>query len=446
MRLPIRVRLAAAFAATLAIVLALVGSFVYVRFRADENRAIDTELLNRTTSFFAAPNPNPQLRIDLLGSSDEQFGQVIDRAGRVAATSAQLTPRPFAGAALGFRYAAVMTRRERRRVRLLVTRHGDTTLILASALDDRDDALRSLRNLLWRASALTLAAASLLAWALAAAALRPVERLRAEAGSFSTTELTIRLAVPKSDDELHRLAVTLNNMLDRIQDSFERQRSFVDNASHELRTPLANLRMELELALRQERSEAQLLDALQSAATESSRLDRLASNLLTLARTADGLLPIRREPIDLAALVRDTTATFAARAAADGVALHTDGDVDGLVAVDPLRVGQALTNLLDNALRVTPRGGSVTVAVSASSTEIIVAVMDTGPGFSTKLATSAFGLFVRGPSDQRSSDGAGLGLAIVAAVAESHGGRATIDTTVRGSTVSIHLPTQPSLA
>lgn len=446
MKLPVRVRLAAAFAATLALVLAVVAAFVYVRFRADANRAIDAELRNRTSSFFAARAPDPQLRIDLLGSSDEHFGQVFDRAERVVAASTQLTRLPFARPTPGARDAEVATRTEQRHVRLLVTRQGDTTLVLASALDDRDGALRHLATLLWRGSALTLVAATFLAWVLAGAALRPVERLRAEAGSYSATELTKRLEVPPSDDELHRLAVTLNSMLDRIQESFERQRSFVDHASHELRTPLANLSMELELALRQKRSEAQLRAALQSAASESSRLDRLASNLLMLARTTDGLLPIKREPVDLAALIRDTTATFAARAASGGVALKSHSDVDGPVAVDPVRVRQALTNLLDNALRVTPHGGTVTAAASATPTDVTVSVVDSGPGFELELADSAFGLFVRGRGEQRSPDGAGLGLAIVAAVAEAHGGRATIDATESGSTVSIEFPRRSSPA
>ena len=238
----------------------------------------------------------------------------------------------------------------------MTTRAG-TTLVVASALDDRNSALAHLSNLLWLGSALTFVGATSLAWTLAGAALRPVERLRAEAGSYSATDLTQRLAVPPSDDELHRLALTLNGMLDRIHESFERQRFFVDRASHELRTPLANLSMALELALRRERSQAELRAALASAADETRRLDRLASNLLVLARTTDGLLPILREDTDLAAVVKDTTATFAARAETDGVELTTHIGVTGSVAVDPIRIRQALTNLTENALRVTPRGG-----------------------------------------------------------------------------------------
>ena len=432
MRLPIRLRLTAAFAVTLAVALLAVGGFVYVRFRADADRAIDVELRNRAAAFLSVRNPGPQLREDLLGLSDEHFGQVLDR-GRVAVSSAQLARRPLARALpVGFRNAFVVTRNEHRNVRLLVTRRGTTTLILASALDDRDDALGHLANLLALGGGLTFTVAALLAWVLAGAAMRPVERLRAAATSYSASDLTKRLAVPSNNDELHRLAVTLNGMLDRIQESFEGQRAFVDHASHELRTPLANLSLEVELALRRERSAAELRVALESVADETARLERLASNLLLLARTTDGLLPVAPEPTDVGALVRATTATFAARALAEGVELVVRADATTSVVLDPIRLRQAVTNLVDNALRVTARSGVVTVTASSTSDSVTIAVTDTGPGFAPSVRDAAFGLFTRGPTAHSSPDGAGLGLAIVAAVAEAHGGRATIAGPERG--------------
>jgi signal transduction histidine kinase len=214
----------------------------------------------------------------------------------------------------------------------------------------------------------------------------------------------------------------------------------VDRASHELRTPLANLSLQLELALRRPRTETQLRSALEGAAAESLRLDRLASNLLVLARSTDRVLPVALEDTDLTALVRDTAATFEARANAEGIDLRTTVEAPAVVRVDPIRMSQALTNLLDNALRVTPRNGSVTVELRRSSDLVVLSVSDTGPGFSPEVRASAFGLFVRGPKGLRSSDGAGLGLAIVVAVAEAHRGRATIESSVSGATVTIEIP------
>ncbi len=223
MSLPIRIRLTAAFALTLAVVLAAVGVFVFARFRDEADRTIDVELHNRTAAFFAVRSPGAQLRADLLGLSDEHFGQVLDRGGRITAASEQVARHSLASSSLtGFTTATVRTNDESRHVRLLATHRNGITLVLASALDDRDDALGHLASLLWLGGGLTFVVASGLAWLLAGAALRPVERLRDEAASYSASDLTRRLAVPSSNDELHRLAGTLNGMLDRIQDSFER--------------------------------------------------------------------------------------------------------------------------------------------------------------------------------------------------------------------------------
>ncbi len=443
MRPGIRTRLTLAFAVVLAIALVAAGAFVYSRFHADASGTVDAELRARTATFFATKDPNRQLLVDLLGVSDEHFGQLLDGSGRVVAWSTQLTRRPITSTRPGLRDASVATRSEARAVRLLVTRQNGRTLVLATALDDRDDALASLRRLLLFGGGAIYLVTVLLAWLLAGAALRPVERLRVEAADFSASDLTGRLAVPPADDEIHRLARTLNEMLDRIQESFDRQRAFVDHASHELRTPLANLSLELQLARRHDRTPDELRAAMTAAEHEVARLDRLASDLLLMARTTDGRLALAREATDVDALVRDTVASFHARAEADGVELVTDARVGDRVAIDPIRVRQALTNLVDNALRVSPRGGSVTVAVDPTPGGVRLTVADTGPGFPPDLAESAFGMFVRGPRYTGSSGGAGLGLAVVAAVAEAHGGRAFVQPGGPGATVVMELPTPP---
>ena len=445
MNVPIRARVTIAFASVLAVVLLLVSGFVYSRFRADANNAVDAELRARTAVFFAARNPDPQLRINLLGVSDERFGQVVNPAGRVIARSAQLGNSPIVRPRPGYRFATIRTLAERRSVRTLTTRRDRTTLVLASALDDRNDALASLADLLWLGGVITFVIATLAAWLLARAALRPVERLRAAAGAYSARDLSGRLLVPPARDELHRLAVTLNEMLARIQESFDGQRIFVDRASHELRTPLANLSMELELALRRDRSVEEMRTALAGAAEEALRLDRLASNLLVLARTTDGRLPIAPLPTDLQRLVADTLGTFVARAESASVELVAEISVPDSVTVDPVRIRQALTNLIENSLRVTPAGGTVAVRVDVDGNDVTLRVSDTGPGFPVELGDGAFGMFVRGPSTSRAVDGAGLGLAIVNAVAEAHHGTVRIEPGGPGATVIMCLPRGGSL-
>jgi signal transduction histidine kinase len=266
--------------------------------------------------------------------------------------------------------------------------------------------------------------------------------MRAEAAAISASEPGRRLHLPGTGDEVARLGATLNAMLDRLEEALERERRFVDEASHELRTPLANLRTELDLALRRSRSPAELEAALRSAAVETERLVRLAEDLLVLARADGGKLPVRRESVELAPLVEGATQAFAHDAAGAGVEIQTRVDADLRATVDPLRLRQVIGNLLDNAIRHTSKGGRVTIDVGRVDGLLSVEVRDTGEGFPDAFLPRAFEAFAR-PDASRSRDGGGtgLGLAIVAAVAESHGGSAEARNSPEGGArVTVRIP------
>src|SRR5205823_821219 len=220
--------------------------------------------------------------------------------------------------------------------------------VLARSLGSRTESLDHLRHELLIFLPLALLAASFGGYALAAGALRPVEVLRRRAEAVTPGEPS-KLPVPPARDEVSRLAVTLNDMLARLQAAVEHERRFVADASHELRTPLALLRTELDLALRRPRTPKELEDALRSAAEETQRLSRLADDLLLIARADQGSLPVRLEVVAASDLLADAATRFAGRADQLGRKLrlaHTAIDVEA----DPLRVGQALANLVDNAL------------------------------------------------------------------------------------------------
>ena len=180
------------------------------------------------------------------------------------------------------------------RVRVLATPFetagGRLVVVVGSSLENRDDAVHGLLTLLLIVGPAALLVASLLGYGLATLALRPVESMRVEANVISASEPGRRLPLPRANDEISRLGETLNRMLERLETALERERSFVADASHELRTPIALLKTELELALRRPRSEAELENALRSAATEADRLAKLADNLLVIARFDDGAL------------------------------------------------------------------------------------------------------------------------------------------------------------
>jgi signal transduction histidine kinase len=263
--------------------------------------------------------------------------------------------------------------------------------------------------------------------------------MRREAAAISASEPARRLPVPGTGDELARLASTLNSMLDRLQEALERERRFVDDASHELRTPLTTLRGEIDLALARSRTAPQLEASLRSLQEDVDRLQRLAEDLLVLARARGGRIPLRRVPTPLNELVTRSIRAVAGRARDAGIEVSSDATSEQ-INVDPERVEQALRNMLENAVRYTPGGGSVHIAASQATGMAQFLVEDSGPGFPPYLLGAAFDAFARGDGEG-AGNGAGLGLTIVRAVAEAHGGSATAENTSSGARVILTLRT-----
>jgi two-component system OmpR family sensor kinase len=228
-------------------------------------------------------------------------------------------------------------------------------------------------------------------------------------------------------------------MLARLQAAFARERAFVADASHELRTPLAILKTELELAGRGARTNAELSDAVRSAGEEVDRLTRLAEDLLVLARTEGGRVPVRPEPVALEPLVREVVGAFESQARAAGRGITSDSP-DGMFApIDPLRLRQALGNLIENALR--HGAGDIRVYARRSNGDIELHVADQGEGFPPEFLPHAFERFTRG-DPARTRGGSGLGLAIVEAIARGHGGSVHARNTAGGSDVWLVVPDQ----
>jgi signal transduction histidine kinase len=269
---------------------------------------------------------------------------------------------------------------------------------------------------------IALVLAVLAAFVLAGAALRPVESMRRRAATISGSDLSRRLPLPTSRDEINRLGATLNEMLDRIEEGLSRERAFVADASHELRMPLAVLRAELEVALREHGDVGQLRTAIGSAVEETDRISRLAEDLLLLARADHGRLPIECHPIAVDELLTEVAARFApavghaARTLAIG---NAAGEVELWADVD--RLHQALGNLIDNALAY--GRGAITLDACLGDGCVELHVTDHGAGFDERFLTGAFDRFTREDRARRRG-GSGLGLAIVRTIARAHGGDA----------------------
>lgn len=435
MRLSLRARVTLASAALLALILAATGVFLYLRLEADLMASVDESLSDWTAGLppglDRSGNPIDVDAIGLPAGSDEAFAQVLDPAD--ASPPDPDHPTILSAAEVAsvdgptFFELDLTVWGEPSPARILaVPADKGLVLVVAVPVDDQREALARLAALLWVAGPLALALTIGVTWLLVGATLRPVDSMRSEAAAISASEPGRRLPVPHTGDEVARLGQTLNEMLDRLEQAHERQRRFVDDASHELRTPLANLKAELDLALRRSRSAEELERALRSASEESDRLSRLADDLLVLARADRGRLPVRREPVQIARLVTGSAEAFAASAADHGVEIEVRVPEDLRADVDELRIRQALGNLLDNALRHTPSGGRVTIDATRQDGALRVEVRDTGEGFPAGSLPGVFEAFARPDAARtRSEGGAGLGLAIVRAVAEAHGG--TVD-------------------
>ena len=424
-RVPIRLRLTLIFAAVTAAILFVLAIVLHSVFQSDLTRTIDMELRSRAQVIRAAIDRQDPVVMPAGGDlidPDEAFAQVLSATGGIVESTSGVAAGPMLTAGqmrrvtdapvfLTTRVAGVDDP-----VRLLavpVIRAGRTVVVVVgSTLGDRNEALARLWVLLgiFGAAALVLVAAG--GWWIVGSALRPVERMRAEAAVISEDDLDRRLQVPPAQDELARLAATLNALLARLEDAFRRKGEFLDRASHELRTPLSVLKMELDLAAHDGASRAELVDALRNASTEADRLALLADDLLVLARLRDGRLPVRRTSVDVADLVRSVCAAHAARATAAGSAI-TCSTSACVADLDPSRVRQAVEDLLDNAI-VHAGGTPVEVRAEADAGEARITVRDHGPGFPINVLAPL-------PTPSERTD-AGLGLNIARAIAEAHGG------------------------
>jgi signal transduction histidine kinase len=318
-----------------------------------------------------------------------------------------------------------------------VTSHGrERVVVVGTSTADRDESLTDLLQLLLLGGPVALILASLAAYGVAALALHPVEAMRARASEISAAEPDQRLPVPPTSDEVARLGLTLNEMLERLGEALEHERSFVADASHELRTPLAILRTELELALAEGRSPEELREAVASAAEETDRLTQLSDDLLTIAQTERGELPLRVTRINLLEVLEGVERRFARRAEDEGRAIEVKG-LPVEIAADRLRLDQAVGSIVDNALRY--GAGAISLALEPGDGEVEVLVRDRGPGFPTAFIPRAFERFSRASSSRRDG-GSGLGLAIVSTVVGAHGGEVSAANWEAGAEIRIVLP------
>jgi signal transduction histidine kinase len=316
------------------------------------------------------------------------------------------------------------------RVAAVVSLRGDTVLVAAPDHDSLHS-LGTVAHGLLVAYPLLLLGLSTLAWWVVGWTLRPVEALRRGAEEISAAQVG-QLPVPDGDDELHRLAVTLNRMLDRLEAARTRQRAFVADAAHELRSPIASLRTQLDVAthLREPPSTADL-------SIEVDRLGRLVDDLLLLARADERDPNLRsREQVELQTLLDQVAAAHAGARVPVSV---TGPDRPQWTVGDPVALRRVVDNLVANAVR--HAASAVTLAATRVDDRLVLTVTDDGPGIAAADRARVFDRFTR-LDDARTRDdgGAGLGLAIVAELVRLHGGTVTLGDAAPGLRAAVTLP------
>jgi heavy metal sensor kinase len=276
---------------------------------------------------------------------------------------------------------------------------------------------------------------------LANRALSPMARITGAAANIGEGSLGRRIDI-RGEDEVGRLGSTLNQMIDRLETAFNRQRQFAADASHELRTPLSVIQAESSLALSKERSAEEYKKSLEIVSQEVDYMSTMLGNLLQMARSESGKDMVQFERVSLKDLIGELSANISQMAKGKGLQFDSSMLADVSVEGDRVRLKQLLLNIVNNAIRYTPAGGSVSVSLESKDGFAVVSVSDTGIGIPEEQLALIFERFHRvDKARSRSQGGAGLGLSIAKQIAENHAGRIEVESQVgKGSTFRVFLP------
>lgn len=318
---------------------------------------------------------------------------------------------------------------------------GAGSLVVGQSTEEIDETLGSLLQIIAIAYPVSILLAGAIGLFLAQRALGPIDRMTRSVQQITANDLGRRLDLTLPDDELGRLAGTFDDMLARLEAEFRRQRQFTSDASHELRTPLTIMKGEIEVALSRDREAGAYRDVLEATGEQVNGLIDLVNSLLLLARADAGQIPLQKEPVEVGVAVETVIDQLRPLSDEAGVRMSSEGPEVTLHADFTLFL-QLLFNLLENAIKHTPEGGTVQVHWSADAGTLLLNITDTGSGIAAAHLPHVFDRFYRVDSARTSSDGgAGIGLSICRWIVESHGGTITATSDPgRGSTFTVTLP------
>jgi heavy metal sensor kinase len=374
-------------------------------------------------------------------------GEVLQHSGGVIA-SVPIAPEMLVTRALTTSSAklgtVVASGGQRFEVLVVPLKETADLILVGSSTETADDAVARLILVMLLTGPLALVAAGAGGWFLTSRALAPIGEMTETAAGIGITRLSERVPVPESGDELAALATTLNKMLARLEEGVDDKRRLIADASHELQTPLAVMRTELDVSLGSPNLTPEAIEVLESAREETDRMTRIVRNLLMLARFDEGTLQLLRKPINLGALAHDAAESLVTLGRERGVEITVEGE-DIVVLADPEYIRLVVVNLIENAVKHSGAGTSVSVMLETAGDEVRLSVTDTGPGIPEEDQPHVFDRFYRvDRARSKKSGGSGLGLAITREIVEAHDGRVELKSKPdEGSTFRIILPVVP---
>lgn len=451
-------RIALLFAMVVAAVLGLLG-FVLDRAVEAHFRDMDRHILAGKLKLVdnllakamdrAALDALPQQLDDALVGHPGLALAVLDGAGRVwFASTTESFPHPLLEAARRHEHSLITWSDGERpyrglaaRVAAGMTAGGPYTVAVALDIRHHAEFMRQFRRTLVLAMLLAGIVTAVLGWAVTARSLAPLRQIGATAASISASHLNARLPLEGLPPELAGLASAFNQMLDRLEDAFQRLADFSANIAHELRTPLSNLVTQAQVAISRSRDAQAYRDVLESALEEYERLARMIDDMLFLAKADNRLIVPRREEVDLAVEAQRLIEFHEALAEEAGVRLVVSGAAK--VVGDRLMLQRAMANLIGNAIRHTEPGGVIQVRLLQSEGSVCIGVENPGPTIPAEHLPRLFDRFYRADPARREGGGAhtGLGLAIVKSIVEAHGGEVTVSSAAGQTRFEMHLPT-----
>ncbi|MFA6234115.1 MAG: ATP-binding protein [Bacteroidota bacterium] len=321
-------------------------------------------------------------------------------------------------------------------------------LLVAMPLAEAEEVLSNMRMVLWITYPMAVLLLFLVGRFIAIRSMSPVERLIATAERITSENLDERMELPGNKDELHRLAITINQLLDRLREAVHRERQFTSDASHELRTPLAVLKGTMEVLIRKPRNPDQYEEKIRILIGEVDRLARMVDQLLLLARLEDDVMRSSRRSMILDGVITDVLRRLEPLLVSRSLQVIREGDTSLCVVADPVMLDAMIGNIVANAIKFSPQGGSLVIFNTRDEHEIRLRIHDEGTGIPVEHLPFIFDRFYRSDESRTSSvQGTGLGLTIVRRLADLQGLHVSAESVPdQGTTMTIHFPASPIIS